>query len=790
MSLTLTERIEELRLKSREAEVWIDPERAVIYTRFYKEHDGKYSIPVMRAKAFYEYMTKKELYLGEGELIVGERGQKPKLIPTYPEIACHSVADLDELHTNESLPYRVSHKCCEIYEKEVIPYWRGRAIRDKMFDRLDQDWQNIYKAGLITETMEQRVPGSMALDDRMYRIGLMKATEEIKQAIDKLDFMNDFEAAEKREQLLAMAITCDAMIVYSARYAELLEEKAVAEKNAKRREELQEMAAICRKVPGQAPENLWEVLQMSWFMHIGVICEGNGWDACNAGHIDRHFYPFFQADLESGNIDRAFAEELLCAWWIKYNNHPAPAKYGVSAKESGTYNDFVNISLGGMTRDGKDAVNELSYLFLEVLDKISFIQPQVHILLSRVNPDSFVKAAAEVIRVGRGFPAVFNADAVIEQQLRCGKTLEDARDGGICGCVETTCYGKESAPLIGYINLSKILELALNNGYDRRTGIQIGPKTGDAKQFKSFEELMEAYKRQCQFVIETKLRGTQYLKKMFALYAPQPFLSTLIEGCTQSGRDYNAGGPKYNVSQFPAVGVGTITDSLSAIKKHVFDEGKYQMAEIMDALHNNFETFEGIREILINHTPRYGNDEDYADQLMKEVTNHFIDAVDGQKDSTGGTYRADMLPTTCHVYFGSVTEASADGRYAYTPLSEGISPVQGADVNGPTAVMRSVSKMNQAKTCGTLLNMKFLPDVLKGDTGLMKLGQLIRTYFRMGGHHVQFNVCDAKTLRDAQKNPEQYRDLIVRVAGYSDYFNACSKELQDEIIERYAHQGV
>ncbi len=784
----LTDRILRLKETSRNAEVWIDPERAQIVTEFYSKHAGKYSIPVLRALSFKNLLEKKALYLGDDELIVGERGSAPKRIPTFPEIASHSVADLKALNSQNRIPYNVSRETMEIYEKEVIPYWEGGALRDKMFDQLSDEWQTIYNCGLITETMEQRAPGSMALDERMFGMGLEKARQEIETAIENLDFLTDFQASAKREQLTAMAITCDGMMAYANRYAELLEEKASLETDASRKKELEKMADVCRNVPANKPRDLWEVLQMSWFMHIGVITESNGWDACNPGHIDRHFFPYYKKSLEDGLLDKASAKELLCAWWIKYNNHPAPAKYGVSALESGTYNDFVNISLGGITKDGKDAVNDLSYLFLEILDEIEFIQPQVHVLLSRMNPEHFLKEACRVIRKGRGFPAMFNAEAIIEQQLRTGKTISDARGGGICGCVETTCYGKEAAPLIGYINIAKILELTLQNGYDPRMNKQVGPRTGEAKEFKSYEALMEAFKKQALYIINTKLKGSQYLIRMFAEYAPQPFLSVLIDGCVENGKDYNDGGPKYNISILPGVGIGTVTDSLAAIKKHVFDEGTYSMAQVIDALNADWQNNEQMRLTFANKTPRYGNDNDYADAIMKSVSDFFIDTVDGIKDSRGGTYRMNMLPTTCHMYFGEVTGATCDGRRAGKPLSEGISPVQGADLSGPTASLKSAAKMDHARTCGTLLNMKFLPDVLKGDTGIHKLASLIRTYFTYGGHHIQFNVCDAQTLQLAQQTPDDYNDLIVRVAGYSDYFNAIGQDLQDEIIQRYEHE--
>lgn len=785
--LALTERVKRLRELSREAEVWIDPERARVITAFYRENDGKYSIPVLRALALKDLFQKKELYLGDDELIVGERGSAPKRIPTFPEIACHSLEDLEMLASQRMIPYNVSDETKDLYKNEVIPYWRGRSLRDRVFGRLEREWMDIYESGLITETLEQRAPGSMALDGKIYGTGLLGIKEEIKSAAAALDFMNDPEASDKREELTAMDIACDALILYAKRYAELLAEKAALCADGARRAELEKMADVCRRVPAHAPRDLWEALQTYWFLHVGVVTEANGWDGCNPGHIDRHFYPFYKKDVESGALTKGFAKELLCAWWIKFNNHPAPAKYGVSALESGTYNDFVNISLGGMTPEGADAVNELSYVFLDILDEIEFIQPQAHILLSRVNSDEFLKYACRVIRKGRGFPAVFNADAAIEQQLRTGKTLADARGGGVCGCVETTCYGKEAAPLIGYINFPKILELALHDGVDPRTKRRIGPASGAAADFADYDELIAAFKLQAKHVIETKLRGTQYLERMFAEYLPQSFLSSLIEGCVAKGRNYNDGGPKYSISMLPGVGIGTVTDSLAAIKKHVFDEGRYTLAEAVEALDGNFEGRGEMRAVFANRTPRYGNDDDYADAIMKEVSDYFIDAVDGRPDSRGGTYRMDMLPTTCHMYFGEMTLATADGRAAFTPLSEGISPVQGADRGGPTAVLKSAAKMDHARTCGTLLNMKFLPDALKDENGIQKLAGLIRTYFRFGGYHLQFNVCDAETLRGAQREPEKYRNLIVRVAGYSDYFNAVGRSLQDEIIRRTAH---
>jgi formate C-acetyltransferase len=528
---------------------------------------------------------------------------------------------------------------------------------------------------------------------------------------------------------------------------------------------------------------------MYWFMHLGTITELNGWDAMNPGHLDRYFHPFYRQDIDGGTLTRESAKELLECFWIKFNNHPAPPKVGVTAKESGTYNDFTNINLGGILPDGTDGVNELSYLMLEVMDEIHLLQPQGNIQLSRKNEDRFLKAACRVIQKGYGYPSVFNADGVVEQLVRCGKRIEDAREGGTSGCVETGAFGKEAYILTGYLNTPKILEITLNNGVDPRTGKKIGIETGDPRDFESFDDLFEAFRRQLLHFVDIKIVGNQFIERMYATDSPAVFLSVLIDDCIEKGKDYNDGGPRYNTNYIQCVGIGTITDSLSAIRKHVFDDKMISMSDLLDAMADDFEHTETLRLRLVNKTPRYGNDVDYADKIMMRVFDALHRAIDGRPNTKGGEYHIDMLPTTCHIYFGSVLGASADGRNAWSPVSEGISPVQGADRNGPTAVIKSVAKMDQLRTGGTLLNMKFMPSVLEDKDGIEKLAQLVRTYFRLDGHHMQFNVVDADTLRRAQEHAEEHRDLIVRVAGYSDYFCDIGSELQDEIIRRTEHQA-
>jgi formate C-acetyltransferase len=783
----LSERAQRLRQQSFEAEPVLSSERAELMTRFYRAEEGKHSTPVMRALAFRRLCTHKTIYIGEDELIVAERGPFPKATPTYPELTCHSLADLRTLHARAKTRYDVSEEALRAYEQEIIPYWQGRSMRDRIFQRMEPAWLAFYEAGLFTEFMEQRAPGHTTLDDKIYRRGLLAFKQDIAASLAGLDFATDPLAHDKREELLAMEIVCDAAILFAERHADLAEAMAAIEQRPERRRELERIAQVCRWAPANAPRDFWEAIQMYWFVHLGVITELNGWDALNPGHLDQHLYPFYAHDVSSGALTRDQAKELLVCLWVKFNNQPAPPKVGVTAAESGTYNDFVNINLGGFTADGGDGVNELSYLLLEVVDEMHLLQPGSNIQLSRRNPERFLRTACRVIRKGYGYPSVFNADVVVEEMIRAGKRIADARQGGASGCVETGCFGKEAYILTGYLNLPKILELALHNGVDPLTGKHIGPETGDPRTFGSFEDLFAAFEAQLRHVVEIKIRGNQVIERMYALDAPAPFLSVLIDDCIAKGMDYNAGGARYNTSYIQGVGIGTVTDSLAAIRQHVYDECSATMEHLLDALQHDFEGCEALRARLLNRSHRYGNDDDYADSLMQRVFDTYYRLVEGRPNTKGGQYHIDMLPTTCHIYFGAMTGATPDGRQAGRPLSEGISPVQGADRRGPTAVIRSAAKMDHVRTGGTLLNQKLMPRLLETEEGLSQLAHLVRTYFDLGGHHVQFNVVGADTLRQAQRHPEQYRDLIVRVAGYSDYFCDLGAELQEEIIARTEH---
>jgi len=777
-------RVAKLRQASFEAEPSISIERALLLTEFYKSNAGKYSTPVMRAEVFKYLCEKKTIYIGEDELIVGERGPFPKSVSTFPELNCHTEEDFRILNNRDMTPFSISETEIETYALEVLPYWKGRSMRDRVFSHVPDAWKDAYESGMFTEFMEQRAAGHTCLDGTIYRKGMLDFKEEIAWGVAGLDYLNDPEATQKAETLKAMDIACDAAIIFAERHADLAESLAESTSDKTRKTELQKIAEVCRRVPARAPRNFWEALQMYWFVHLGTITELNGWDAMNPGHLDQHLYPFYQTELAQGEIDREKAKELISCFWIKVNNHPAPPKVGVTAKESGTYNDFTNINLGGLQQDGSDAVNEVSYIILDVIDELHLLQPQSNVQISEKTPDRFLKAACRVIRNGYGYPSVFNADEVVMEQIRVGKTLEDAREGGCSGCIETGAFGKEAYVLTGYLNVPKILELALNNGHDPVSGKKIGIDTGDPQGFADFDALYTAFQKQLAYTVETKIGVNNYIERMFAAHAPAPFLSVVINDCIKKGKDYYDGGPRYNTNYIQCCGIGTITDSLSAIKTHVFEKGDVAMKQLLDALKNNFENDEKLRLYLQNKTPFFGNDDNKADGLMRRVYASLFETIDGKPNTKGSTYHINMLSTTCHIYFGKMLGATPNGRLAGKPISDGTSPSHGADRNGPTAVVKSLGKMDQVKSGGTLLNQRFLPSVLKNEEDITKLTHLIRSYFKLNGHHVQFNVVDTAMLRKAQAEPDEYRNLLVRVAGYSDYFVDLDLDHQEEIIAR------
>ena len=770
----MNDRVARLRQQSLDTRPWISAERAVLVTDVH-ERMGPVSAPMRRALTFRHLMEHKAIYFGDGELIVGERGPAPKATPTFPELCCHSLEDLDLLDRRERISYRVCDEVREVYRRRIVPFWSGASMRDILFSQMTPEWLEAYDAGVFTEFMEQRAPGHTVLDGKIYRRGMRDFAAEIDRELAALDYLRDPRAYDRQEELRAMRICADALVRYAGRHAEEARRLASLEADPARRRELERIAAVCERVPAHAPRDFYEALQAYWFVHLGVVTELNTWDSFNPGHLDQHLYPFYRRGLDAGTLSDESARELLQTFWIKFNNQPAPPKVGVTAEESGTYTDFANINTGGLLADGSDGVNDLSYLLLDVIDEMRLLQPSSNVQLSRRSPDRFLRRALEVVRQGWGQPSLFNADLVVDELLRQGKSLEDARAGGTSGCVETGAFGKEAYILTGYFNLPKILEITLGES--------------DPSSLGSFDAVFDAFVRTLQRFADIKLRGANVVERLYATRMPAPFLSILVDDCITRGRDYNAGGARYNTTYIMPVGIGTLTDSLSAIQHHVFERRAVTMSQLASALRKDFDADEPLRQALWQRTPRYGNDDEVADAVLVRVFDAIDHAIEGRPNTRGGEFHVNYLSTTCHVYFGSKVGATPDGRRAGTALSEGISPVQGSDRLGPTAVIRSAARLDHARTGGTLLNLKFSPDLLKTAADLDRLAALVRTYFALGGHHVQFNVVTAETLRAAQAAPEAHRDLIVRVAGYSDYFCDLTRPLQNEIISRTEHRS-
>ncbi|MCL2368982.1 MAG: formate C-acetyltransferase/glycerol dehydratase family glycyl radical enzyme [Oscillospiraceae bacterium] len=780
-----TERIRRLRKISAEDSVpSISIERAVLLTEAYKLYEGKHSPPVLRGLAFKYIMERRSLYLERGALILGEKGHKPWAAPTFPELCCHTLEDFRNMNDRKNVFFKVSEADMDIQRDIIIPYWKDRAMMTKMNSLLPEAWHSLFQAGMFTEFLMQRGPGHTVADGKIYQKGYLDFIADIDQEIAALDFLGDPLALDKREALAGMRLTCEGMIILGQRYAALAREYAETEADPTWKAELLGLAQICDAVPAHAPQTFREALQMYWFTHIGVTVEMNNWDAYSPGKLDQHLEPFYQRDIEAGILTRESARELLENFWIQFNNQPAPPKVGITLKESATYTDFCNINTGALRPDGTCGVSEVSYLILEVMDEMKLLQPSSNVQISRKTPEHFLREAVKISQKGWGQPAFYNADAIIQELLNMGKSLDDARESGIAsGCVETGTAGKEAFVLTGYLNISKILELALFRGYDHFTGKQIGLDLGPPEIFGSYEALYDNFYKQLHYVAEQKIAGNNLIERMYMNHMPVPLLYVLTDDCIKTGKDYNAGGARYNTSYIQCVGISTVTDSLAAIKQLVYEDSTLTMEQVVSACKSDYEQADAVLD-LVREAPKYGNDDDYADNILKDVANSLQDAISGRDTPKGSKTIVEFLPTTSHVYFGQVMLASPNGRRAGIPLADGISPEKGADRQGPTAVLKSAAKLDQLKTGGALLNLKFTPSIAAGADGTKNIAALIRAYFTMDGHHVQFNVIDRKTLLEAQAHPADYKDLIVRVAGYSDYFQNLDKALQDEIIAR------
>jgi len=780
----LSPRLEILKTKLLEARPEIYAERAYLVTQAYRETENE--LPeVKRARAMEKILTESTIWIKDDELIVGSKTPTPLGSPLYPEFNCDWIkSEIDTLSERHETAFYVSAETKKDLKTSVFPYWTGRTVCDRIVENVPRDSLKAVEEGLFFHYYLNRSIGHTTVNyEKVIRQGYSGIRREIEEKLEILD-QTLTEDAAKAVYYQSLIKVVDAVILFAHRYADEAERLSVSCADANRKEELSRIAQICRRVPEHPAESFAEALQSFWFVHLVLNLESNAY-AISPGRFDQYIYPFFKNELEKGQLTRTQAQELLNCIWVKFAELTV-AKEGGTAKASNTYADFQNLNIGGLTTEGADAVNDISYMCLDAQMDLKLPQPQLSCLISSKTPQGFLLKACELVRMGTGMPAFFNADEVVQALMDKGKSLEDARLGAINGCVEITGQGNDQMASSGYVNLAKCLVLALNNGVSMTSGIQWGPQTGRAQDLKCMEDLWHAYQQQIGHMVALKHQYDNGARKAFAETCPVLCTSLVVDGCIDKGLDFHQGGAKYHLPMMCGVGTGTVTDSLAAIQYYVFEKEKIMLTDIVKALAANFEGYELLRQDLWVNAPKYGTDNDTVDLLSARLIKTFVDILKKFTNSLGVPYAANMIPTTTHIPFGELTGATPDGRLAHKPLSEGISPVQGKDVFGPTAVVNTMGKIDHAATAGTLLNMKFTPKTLEGD-GLPKFGSLIRGYFDMGGHHMQFNVTSEKTLQSAQKYPDEYRSLLIRVAGYSDYFVMLSREVQDEVISRMEH---
>jgi formate C-acetyltransferase len=771
--------------RNQSARPELSADRALSVTRSFASTEGQ-PLAIRRARMLQRVLEEHPVVVQEGELVVGMKARKPRGSPVFPEINGAWVErDLDRLATRKDTPFFVSDETKRVLREEVFPFWRGRQVYDRIMEAVPAEQWKADERGVLYHYFRSRTIGHFnAAYDKVLNGGIRAIRADVDRVLASLRIDEDGYLPRK-EFLESVAIACDAVVAFAHRHADEARRLADAEGDAARRRELLQIADICDWVPEYPARTFHEALQSFWFVHLVLNLETSA-HAFGPGRFDQYLYPYYRRDIAAGALTQDAAQELLDLTWVKFDEITL-AKDAGESQTSSSYPDFQNLNIGGLTREGHDATNELSFMCLTALDHTRLPQPGLSAQISSKTMPAFLLRCCELLRQGMGMPAMFNSDVLVLGMVNRGKTLEDARASSLNGCVACFADGKDRMASSGYFNLAKCLELALNDGVDRLTGEPLGPRTGDPAWFSTFEDLLAAFHRQVAHFVDMKVRYDDIVRGIYASWCPVPFTSALIDDCVEQACDWHAGGSHYKIATMSGVAVGTVADSLAAVRKHVFDDRTWTMAQLKDALDRNWEGHETLRRALVNKTPHYGNDDDYADDLAVLTQQIFCSEVEKHRDVQGARYWVDLLPTTAHIALGETTGATPDGRRAGTPLSEGVSPVQGHDRLGPTAVARSIAKLDHARTNGTLLNMKVSPECLKTEHDLHRLAALIRGYFDQGGHHVQFNIIDRAILEDAMANPENYRNLLVRVAGYSDYFVLLSPDIQREILSRTEH---
>ena len=808
----------------------IEADRAVLLTESYQQTEG---LPIVkrRSAAFSHILKNIPIVIRPDELIVGSNSVAPRGCQLFPEYSGDWVeAEYETFATREADPFYISPETVEKMKK-VYPYWKGKTTSDLATSLMAPEALLAFQHNMFTtgNYFYNGVGHICVQYDKVMRIGFEGIRAEAEKAMAECK-VGDPDYSSRHWFLEAVIESCDAVMAYARRYAELARKEAEDCSSLVRKEELLRIAANCEQVPAKPARSFWEACQTLWFVQQLLQMESSG-HSISPGRMDQYLYPYFKMDLDAGIITLESAQELLDCIWVKLNDLNK-VRDAASAEGFAGYGLFQNVISGGQTEEGLDATNELSYMTLEASIHVALPQPSMSVRVWNGTPHSFMLKAASLTRTGAGVPAYYNDEVIIPALMNRGLNLKEARSYCIIGCVEPQCPGKTDGwHDAAFFNMCRPLEMVFSNGMDE--GVQIGPRTGDVTKMKTFEEVFDAYKKQTEYFIEMMVNSDNAIDVAHAVRCPLPFESCMVDDCISRGKSIQEGGAHFNFTGPQGFGIANMSDALWAIRQLVFIDKSVTMAEYKEAIENNFgygmhekkakeltrdiavamvkdghkldeddirkiyETvkkgdlseekrarFMQIKE-MIDALPKYGNDLMEVDLFAREVAYTYTRPMEQYTNPRGGIYQAGLYPVSANVPLGYQTGATPDGRLSNTPIADGVGPMSGRDICGPTATSNSVARLDHGiASNGTLFNQKFHPSALEGRTGLEKFSALIRSFFDQKGMHMQFNVVTRETLLDAQQNPEKYKTLVVRVAGYSALFTTLSRSLQDDIINR------
>ena len=808
----------------------IEADRAVLLTESYKQTENE-PIITRRAKAFKHILENIPITIRPNELVVGAATKAPRSCQVFPEYSFSWLEDeFDTIETRSADPFYISEDTKQTL-REAYKYWKGKTTSELASEYMTEETRQSIEHNIFTPgNYFYNGVGHVTVDyGKVLKIGYKGIIEEAKAELAKCK-VSDGNYNKKSHFLNAVITSCEAVITYARRYAQLALELSDKESDPERKLELLLIAHNCAVVPENGATSFYEAIQAFWFVQMLIQTESSG-HSISPGRFDQYMYPYYEKDLKEGIITREFAQELIDCVWVKLNDM-SKVRDLASAEGFAGYSLFQNLIAGGQDEYGMDATNDLSFMCINATMHVLLPQPSFSVRVWNGSPHEFLIRAAELTRTGVGLPAYYNDEVIIPALISRGLTLQDARNYNIIGCVEPQVSGKTDGwHDAAFFNMCRPLELVFSNGMDK--GVRIGVQTGNVEDMKTFEEFYDAYKKQMNYQIELMVNADNAIDVAHAERCPLPFLSSMIDDCIGRGKSVQEGGAIYNFTGPQGFGVANMADALWAIKKLVFEEKKYTLAEFKEALKDNYGketdaheakrlTTVAVKELIksgktpsesdiayiynkvrenncsaekkefynrmlndIEQLPKFGNDNLELDLFARDVAYTYTKPLETFENPRGGKYQAGLYPVSANVPLGAQTGATPDGRLACTPVADGVSPAAGRDVNGPTAAANSVSRLDHyIASNGTLYNMKFHPSALSGRSGLESFVALIRSYFDQKGSHMQFNVVSRETLIDAQKNPDQYRSLVVRVAGYSALFTTLSRSLQDDIINR------